>query len=63
MKKFKIDVMWNNNECLDCDAIQDYVEADNNEEAEEYAKDWLAEHGVDIENEVSYVVANEYEVK
>lgn len=63
MKKFKIDVMWNNNECLDCDAIQDYVEADNNEEAEEYAKDWLVEHGVDIENEVSYVVANEYEVK
>lgn len=63
MKKFKIDVMWNNNECLDCDAIQDYVEADNNEEAEEYAKDWLAEHGADIENEVSYVVVKEYEVK
>lgn len=63
MKKFLVDVKWNNNDCLDCDAIQDYIEADNKEEAEEYAMDWLSEHGADIENEVAYVVVKEYETK
>lgn len=62
MKKFSVDVMWNNNNCLDCDAIQDYIEADNKQEAEEHAIDWLIEHGVNVENDVAYVVAKEYEV-
>lgn len=61
MCKFKIDVMWNNNDCLDVDAIQDYIEADNSEIAKEYVADWLIEHGVNVENEVSYIVANEIE--
>lgn len=58
MKNFKIDVMWNNEDCLDPDAVQDYIEAENEEEAEELAKDYLIECGAD-EEEIAYIIATE----
>lgn len=58
MKKFKIDVMWNNNDCLDPDAVQERIEAENCKEAEELAKDHLIECGAD-EEEIAYIIATE----
>lgn len=58
MKKFKIDVMWNNNDCLDADAVQERIEAENCKEAEELAKDYLIECGAD-EEEIAYIIATE----
>lgn len=43
MKKFNVGIRKNMNDCWDYDAVNDYVLAENNEEALELAKDYLKE--------------------
>lgn len=52
MKKFKIDVLWSNNENLDSDAIQDYISAESKDEAEEIAICYLEDNCVNVAKEV-----------
>lgn len=60
MKKFKIEVMFDNNDCLDGDVIQDFVEAETIEEVVDFAYDWLSENGVSLD-EIDYIKATEIE--
>lgn len=43
MKKYNVEVMTPELTTWDCDAVPDYVEAESEEEAIEYAKDYLRE--------------------
>lgn len=56
MKKFKIDVMWKNSDCLDPDAVPERIKAENCNEAKELAKDYLIECGTN-EEEIAYIIA------
>lgn len=42
--KYNVEIRANYNEAWDADAVQDYIEADSEEEAIEFAKDYLREH-------------------
>lgn len=44
MKKYNVEIRTNYNKAWDADAVQDYIEADSEEEAIEIAKDYLREH-------------------
>lgn len=62
MKYFKVDVLWENSKgILDPDAIQDYIQADCIEEAEELAKDYLEDNGINVAKEVVGLVTREIE--
>lgn len=45
--KYNIEIRADMNDCWDADAVQDYIEADSEEEAIELAKDYLREHSAD----------------
>lgn len=44
MKKFNVEVKANYCDAWDADAVTDYIEADNADEAIEIAMDWLMDH-------------------
>lgn len=50
MKRYDIEVRTDVNECWDCDAIGDYIEADTAEEAKDYASQHLLD-SVDSQEE------------
>ena len=49
MTKYKVEIRETINDCWDEDAIQDYIEAENMEEAVEFAKDYINEHNENAE--------------
>ena len=47
MKKYNIAIMTPESIIWDCDAVPDYIEAESEEEAIEFAKDYLKECCID----------------
>lgn len=55
MKRYSIEVKTNTSELWDCEAVQDYVTAESEEESVEIAKDYLKECCKDNDEDPSKV--------